>query len=42
MAGTVRNVYIIQTKSAYITMTQKRRATIATTTQERHGRKGRG
>lgn len=33
MAGTVRNVYIIQTKSAYITMTQKHRATIATTTQ---------
>ena len=40
MAGTVRNVYIIQTKSAYITMTQKHRATIATTTQGRHNRKG--
>lgn len=40
MAGTVRNVYIIQTKSAYIIMTQKHRATIATTTQGRHSRKG--
>ena len=40
MAGTVRNVYIIQTKSAYITMTQKHRATIDTTTQGRHNRKG--
>lgn len=30
----------IQTKSAYITMTQKHRATIATTTQGRHNRKG--
>ena len=40
MAGTVRNVYIIQTKSAYITMTQKHRATIATTTQGRYNRKG--
>lgn len=39
MAGTVRNVYIIQTKSAYITMTQKHRATIATTTQGRRSRK---
>lgn len=40
MAGTVRNVYIIQTKSAYITMTQKHRATIDTTTQGRRSGKG--